>query len=59
MLNEIKLLCARNKVARAEVKESKVMLMRGGDYLLVGDRFPRLTSREPENNLAELLALIS
>ena len=59
ILNEIKLICSRNKVTRAEVKESKVMLVRGGDYLLVGDRFPRLTSREPENNLAELLALIS
>ena len=59
MLNEIKLLCARNKITRAEVKDTKVMLTRGGDYVLLGDRFPRLTSREPENNLAELLSFLS
>jgi transcription-repair coupling factor (superfamily II helicase) len=58
-LNEIKLLAARVKVAAIEVKDSKVMLIRGGDYLLIGDRFPRLTSHEGENNLATLLALLS
>src|ERR1700722_15339016 len=40
-LNEIKLMAARAKVVSIEVKDSKVMLMRGGDYLLIGDRFPR------------------
>lgn len=59
MLNEIKLLCARDKITRAEVRDNKVMLTRGGDYLLIGGRFPRLTSQEPENNLAELLSLLS
>ena len=54
-LNEIKLTAARAKVASIEVKDSKVMLTRGGDYLLIGDRFPRLTSGEGENNLANLL----
>jgi transcription-repair coupling factor (superfamily II helicase) len=59
ILNEIKLLAARVKVVAIEVKDSKVMLIRGGDYLLIGDRFPRLTSGEGENNLASLLALLS
>jgi transcription-repair coupling factor (superfamily II helicase) len=58
-LNEIKLVAARAKVIAIEVKDSKVMLTRGGDYLLVGDRFPRLTSVEGENNLATLLVLLS
>jgi transcription-repair coupling factor (superfamily II helicase) len=58
-LNEIKLVAARAKVISIEVKDSKVMLTRGGDYLLVGDRFPRLTSVEGENNLANLLVLLS
>jgi transcription-repair coupling factor (superfamily II helicase) len=58
-LNEIKLVAARAKVIAIEVKDSKVMLTRGGDYLLVGDRFPRLTSVEGENNLANLLVLLS
>jgi len=58
-LNEIKLIAAQVKVVAIEVKESKVMLTRGGDFLLVGDRFPRLTSGEGENNLASLLVLLS
>jgi len=58
-LNEIKLEAARTKVVAIEVKDSKVMLTRGGDYLLIGDRFPRLTSSGAENNLANLLSLLS
>jgi transcription-repair coupling factor (superfamily II helicase) len=58
-LNEIKLVAARAKVIAIEVKDSKVMLTRGGDYLLIGDRFPRLTSVVGENNLANLLVLLS
>jgi len=58
-LNEIKLAAARAKVVAIEVKDSKVMLTRGGDYLLIGDRFPRLTSSEAENNLENLLSLLS
>ena len=59
ILNEIKLVAARAKVVSIEVKGSKVMLTRGGDYLLIGDRFPRLTSSEGENSLPSLLALLS
>jgi transcription-repair coupling factor (superfamily II helicase) len=59
MLSEIKFMAARARVVSIEVRESKVMLMRGGDYLLVGDRFPRLTSGEGQNNLATLLDLLS
>ena len=58
-LNEIKLAAGRTKVVAIEVKDSKVMLTRGGDYLLIGDRFPRLTSSEAENNLENLLSLLS
>ncbi len=58
-LSEIKLAAARTKVVAIEVKDSKVMLTRGGDYLLIGDRFPRLTSSGAENNLASLLSLLS
>ena len=58
-LSEIKLMAAKAKVVAIEVKDSKVMLTRGGDYLLIGDRFPRLTSSEGENNIFNLLVLIS
>ena len=58
-LNEIKLIAVHAKIVAIEVKDSKVMLTRGGDYLLIGDRFPRLTSGDGENNLASLLLLLS
>jgi transcription-repair coupling factor (superfamily II helicase) len=58
-LNEIRLVAGREKIARIEVKDSKVMLIRGGDYLLIGDRFPRLTSPDPQSSLAELLYLLT
>ena len=58
LLTEIKLIAAKARVARVEVKESKVMLLRGGDYLLIGDRFPRLTSPDLQSRLAELLSLL-
>jgi transcription-repair coupling factor (superfamily II helicase) len=59
MLSEIRLIAGREKIARIEVKESKVMVTRGGDYLLIGDRFPRLTSTDPQSSLAELLSLLT
>jgi transcription-repair coupling factor (superfamily II helicase) len=59
MLNEIRLVAGRQKIARLEVKDSKVMMTRGGDYLLIGDRFPRLTSPDPQSSLAELLSLLT
>jgi transcription-repair coupling factor (superfamily II helicase) len=59
MLNQIKIVATRVKVTGIEVKDSKVMLTRGDDYILVGDRFPRLTSSETKNSLASLLFLLS
>jgi transcription-repair coupling factor (superfamily II helicase) len=59
LLNEIKLAAARRKIVRVEVKENKIMLTRGGDYILIGNRFPRLTSVDRQNSLADLLCLLS
>jgi transcription-repair coupling factor (superfamily II helicase) len=59
LLAEVKLAAERSQISRVEVKDSKVMLTRGGEYLLIGDRFPRLTSIEPENNLGELLLMLN
>ena len=59
LLNEVRLVAVHAKVTSIEVKESKVMLIRGGDYLLIGNRFPRLTSSIAENNLPTLLSLLS
>jgi transcription-repair coupling factor (superfamily II helicase) len=58
LLTEIKLAAASRKMAAVEVRESKVMLTRGGDYILLGGKFPRLSSADPKQLLGELLALI-
>jgi transcription-repair coupling factor (superfamily II helicase) len=55
---QVKLAAAATKITRVEVKDSKVMLTRGGDYILLGGKFPRLTSKSPEIALADLLTLL-
>ncbi|MBA2743318.1 MAG: transcription-repair coupling factor [Chthoniobacterales bacterium] len=57
-LTEIKLSAAKTGVARVEVRESKLMLTRRGDFILVGGKFPRLSSEKIGRNLAEVLELI-
>ncbi len=54
LLSEIKLSAARARLSRVEVRESKLMLTRQGDFILVGGRFPRLTSGRIELNLPEV-----
>ena len=56
-LTEIKLAAAKAGVSRVEVRESKLMLTRRGDFILVGGKFPRLSPNKIERNLAEVLEL--
>ncbi len=53
-LSEIKLSAARAHVSRVEVRESKLMLTRRGDFILVGGKFPRLTFGRIDLNLPEV-----
>ncbi|MGH8094640.1 MAG: transcription-repair coupling factor [Chthoniobacterales bacterium] len=55
LLSEIKLSAARARVGRVEVREGKLMLSRRGDFILVGGKFPRLTSIRIDLNLPEVL----
>ncbi|MFN2477233.1 MAG: transcription-repair coupling factor, partial [Chthoniobacterales bacterium] len=57
-LTEIKLSAAKAGVARVEVREGKLMLTRRGDFILVGGKFPRLSSDRIDRNLAEVLELL-
>ena len=54
LLSEIKLSAARARVSRVEVREGKLMLTRRGDFILVGGKFPRLTSGRIDLNLPEV-----
>jgi transcription-repair coupling factor (superfamily II helicase) len=52
------LVAAARKITRVEVRERKLMLTRGGDYILINGKFPRLTAAEPAERLRELLGLL-
>jgi transcription-repair coupling factor (superfamily II helicase) len=58
VMNELKLAASARKIASVEVRDGKVMLQRGGDYILLGTKFPRLSSPKPADQLRELLKLI-
>ena len=56
---EIKLAAAARKITVVEAKEGKLMFTRGGDYILIGGKFPRLTADNPDARLKEILAMVS
>lgn len=58
LLNEIKLSAARAGLTRVEVREAKLMLTRRGDFILVGGKFPRISTDRIERRLSEVLDLI-
>jgi transcription-repair coupling factor (superfamily II helicase) len=58
LLTEIKLSAARAGVTRVEVREGKLMLTRRGDFILVGGKFPRISTDRIERQLVEVLELI-
>jgi transcription-repair coupling factor (superfamily II helicase) len=58
LLTEIKLSAARAGVTRVEVREGKLMLTRRGDFLLVGGKFPRISTDRIDRQQAEVLELI-
>jgi transcription-repair coupling factor (superfamily II helicase) len=57
-LIEIKLAAAGSGVSRVEVRERKLMLTRGGDFILVAGKFPRLVASKIEQHLVEIIELI-
>ena len=58
LLSEIKLAATKASVSRVEVRDGKLMLSRHGDFILVGGKFPRLTSDRIDLNLSEVVELI-
>lgn len=57
-LTEVKLAAAKAGVTRVEVREGKLMLTRRGDFILVGGKFPRISTGRIDRQLAEVLELI-
>ncbi len=58
LMSEIKIAAMERKLTRVEVREGKLMLTCGGDFILISGKFPRLTSSSSELNLREVLSLI-
>ena len=54
----LKLLASSKKVQQVEVRGDKVMLTRGGDFVLVAGKFPRLTSVDGASKMRELSDLL-
>jgi transcription-repair coupling factor (superfamily II helicase) len=55
-LAELRILASERNIRSVQVAEDKIMLKRHGDYLLHGDRFPRLKASKPDTRLDELLS---
>jgi len=58
VLTEIKLVAAKAGVTRVEVREGKLMLTRRGDFILVGGKFPRISTDRIDRQLVGVLDLI-
>jgi transcription-repair coupling factor (superfamily II helicase) len=58
LLTELKLLAAARKITVVEVRQRKVMLTRGGDFILLGGKFPRLSASTAGGCLSELAVLL-
>jgi transcription-repair coupling factor (superfamily II helicase) len=59
-LSEIKLAAARANITRVDVRDTRLMLTRGGDFILVGGKFPRISTgeRDRDRPLAAVLELL-
>jgi len=58
LLAAIRLEASIRRIPAVEVREGKLMLTRGGSYILVGGRFPRLTAFDPDSRLREILTVL-
>ena len=57
-LAELRIASAARKITGVEVKDDKLMLTRGGDFILIGGKFPRLTAKGGTARLRETLKMI-
>jgi transcription-repair coupling factor (superfamily II helicase) len=54
----IRIEASLRRVRMVEVREDKLMLTRGSNYILIGGRFPRLTASGPDPRLREVLGFL-
>ena len=55
----IKALAAAESISSVEIQGQRLMLHRGGDYIMLeGRRFPRLRADAPKEKLTEAIAML-
>ncbi|MEO6054845.1 MAG: transcription-repair coupling factor, partial [Chthoniobacterales bacterium] len=54
----IRFLCSVKRITILETRDDRLMITKMGDFLLIGGRFPRLTSQEPKSRLREVVAYL-
>jgi transcription-repair coupling factor (superfamily II helicase) len=54
----IRIEASQRRISQVEVKDGKIMLTRGGSYVLIGGRFPRLTVPDPDFRLCGVLSFL-
>ena len=57
-VGELKILASDKKVTSIEVEEDKLKLIRSGDFIQLGGKFPRLTKKNPQARLKEIKRLL-
>ena len=58
VLAAARLAATARKITRIEVRDRKLMLTRGGDYILIDGKFPRLNAEAPAERLREMLGML-
>ncbi len=59
LLQRIKICAAAHQISSVEVRGSRLMLTRNGDFILFNRRFPHLKQKKPEEKLIEIIRLLS
>ena len=54
----IRLEASKRRIPLVEVRGEKLMLTRGGSFILIGGRFPRLTASDPDSRVREVLSVV-
>ncbi len=55
---ELKILASDKQVSSIEVEDDKLKLIRAGNFIQLGGKFPRLTKKEPKARLKEIKRLL-
>jgi len=53
-VTEVKILASERSISAIEVKEGKLMMTRAGDYIMIGNKFPRVTRKDSFARLKEI-----